>query len=164
MATLATFFRSSTAAADGGHTHCTGYDPFELRALPNDHIFFYAKRIDNSRMVRQTNPVAAQESWSAMGAVAILLMLGASIIAPRVASVLAGYQLESLKQRTQSLMDQRREMDVREAALVSPARLVELAGARNLGSPAVDQIVHLDSQTPDASVASARPLSLLNTQ
>ena len=165
MATLATYLRgSSSAAADARQTQCAGYDPFELRPIPNDHIFFYAKRIDNSRMVRQMNPAAAQESWSAMAAVALLLMLGSSIIAPHVASVLAGYKVESLKQRTQSLMDQRRELDVREAALLSPARLIELATARNLASPAVDQIVHLDGGTPDLAVASARPLSSANSQ
>ena len=131
MATTATFFRSGSTAADARQQVCTDYDPFELRALPNDHIFFYSKRIDNSHMVRQANPAAAQESWSAVGGVAILLMLGSSIIAPHVASVLAGYKLESLKQRSQSLVDQRRDLEVREATLLSPARLIELAGARN---------------------------------
>ena len=164
MATMATFFRSSSTAADARQQVGADYDPFELRALPNDHIFFYSKRIDNSHMVRQANPAAAQESWSAVGAVAILLMLGSSIIAPHVASVLAGYQLESLKQRSQSLVDQRRELEVREAVLLSPARLIELAVARNLGSPAVDQVVHLDGLASDVSVASARAVSLVSGQ
>jgi hypothetical protein len=159
MATLATFFRSSTAhAADAGRSQAMDYDPFELRALPNDHIYFYSKRIDNSRMVRQANPAAAQESWSAVGAVAVLLMLGGSIIAPHVASVLAGYKLEALKSERQALVDQGRSLSVREAALLSPSRLVDLAMARKLSSPAVDQIVHLDSVASDVSVASARPV------
>lgn len=162
MATMAAFFRSGSTAADARQQVCADYDPFELRALPNDHIFFYSKRIDNSHMVRQANPAAAQESWSALGAVAILLMLGSSIIAPHVASVLAGYQLESLKQRSHSLVDQRRELEVREAALLSPARLIELAGARNLGSPAIDQVVHLDGLASDVSVASVRAVSLVS--
>jgi hypothetical protein len=159
MATLATFFRSSTAdAAEAGRSQAMDYDPFELRALPNDHIYFYSKRIDNSRMVRQANPAASQESWSAVGAVAILLMLGCSIIAPHVASVLAGYKLEALKSERQALVDQGRSLSVREATLLSPSRLVDLASAHKLSSPGVDQIVHLDNVASDVSVASARPV------
>ena len=160
MATLATFFRSSTAqAGDAARSQAMDYDPFELRALPNDHIYFYSKRIDNSRMVRQANPATAQESWSAVGAVAILLMLGGSIIAPHVASVLAGYKLEALKSERQALVDQGRALSVREASLLSPSRLVDLALARKLASPGVDQIVHLDSAVSDVSVASAKPVN-----
>src|SRR5260370_10854983 len=102
MATMATFFQSNAQAANTAQAHVagphfTGHDPFDLRPLPNDHIYLYSKRIDNSRMVRQANPDAGRESWSAAGAVAVLMMLGSSIIAPHVASVLAGYQLETLK-------------------------------------------------------------------
>jgi hypothetical protein len=154
MATLATFFRTQTAQA--ADSQIAGYDPFELRALPNDHIFLYSKRIDNSRMVRQANPAAAQESWSAVGAVAVLLMLGSSIIAPHVASVLAGYKLESLKQDRQAMLDQGRALEVKEAALLSPSRLIDLAAARKLSSPGVDQVVHLDGASGDVAVASAK--------
>lgn len=169
MATLATFFRSSTAQIIDAGPQAVGVahlsnDPYELRALPNDHIYFYSKRIDNSRMVRQANPAASQESWSAVGAVAILLMLGGSIIAPHVASVLAGYKLESLKQERQALIDQSRSLSVREAALLSPSRLVELAAARRLASPGVEQIVHLDNVASDVAVASAKPAGLRDSQ
>jgi hypothetical protein len=88
-----------------------------------------------------------------VGAAAVLLMLGASIIAPHVASVLAGYKLESLKQERQSLLDQKRELDVREAGLLSPSRLIELAKQRNLTSPASDQVVHLENVSSDGAYA-----------
>src|SRR5580704_9714608 len=78
-------------------------DAFLLRELPNDGIYFYSKKIDNSRIVRQADPGARGECWSAVGAAAVLLMLGASIIAPHVGSVLAGYKLEALKQERQAL-------------------------------------------------------------
>ena len=87
-------------------------DPFRLRALPNDDIYFYAKKIDNSRVMRQADPAARGECWSAVGAAGVLLMLGASIIAPHVGSVLAGYKLEALKQERQSLLNQKRDLEV----------------------------------------------------
>ena len=101
MATLATFFRRSDAVAAGAERSAAiraESDPFRLRALPNDDIYFFSKRIDNSRVVRQQDPSAGGECWSAVGAAAVVLVLGASVIAPHVGSVLAGYKLEALKQ------------------------------------------------------------------
>ena len=165
MATLATFFRETSsrptateslraqARAQAG----SQVDPFRLRALPNDGIYFYSKKIDNQRLVRQADPEARGECWSAVGAAGVLLMLGASIIAPHVGSILAGYKLESLKQERQTLVDQKRDLEVKEAGLVSPGRLNGLARARSLTSPASDQVIHLDTGagTVDASLAPA---------
>jgi hypothetical protein len=156
MATLATFFRRSDAVAmiaERTDTIRAQSDPFMLRALPNDDIYFYAKRVDNSRVVRQADPAARSECWSAVGAAALLLMLGASIIAPQAGSVIAGYKLESLKHERQSLLDQKRDLDVKEAALLSPGRLNALALARKLASPTGDQVIHLDNMPSEGSVA-----------
>ena len=128
-------------------------DPFRLRALPNDDIFFYSKRIDNSRVIRQADPAASGQCWSAVTAMAVLLMIGASIIAPNVAGVLAGYKLEALKNEHQSLIDRGRELDVREAALLSPERLNDLAKAQQLSSPVSSQIFHLDNQASEGHFA-----------
>ncbi len=148
MGTLATFFRRSDAVAVTAERRDViraQSDPFLLRALPNDDIYFYAKRVDNSRMVRQTDPAARGECWSAVAAAAVLLALGASIIAPQAGSVIAGYDLERLKHERQSLLDQKRDLEVREATLLSPGRLNALAEARRLASPAAGQVIHLDS-------------------
>src|ERR1019366_7126121 len=142
MATLATLLRDTSArrtsrltrsgdadtmAADNfdgvyPQTARAQADPCLLRGLPNDGIYFYSKKIDNSRIVRQADPEARGECWSAVGAAGVLLMLGASIIAPHVGSVLAGYKLEALKTERQSLLDQRRDLEVRVAGLLSPER------------------------------------------
>jgi hypothetical protein len=172
MATLATYFRETNArrssrtqgageatdaliSAQGRAQARAQADPFRLRALPNDDIYFYSKKIDNQRLVRQADPEARGECWSAVGAAGVLLMLGASIIAPHVGSILAGYKLESLKQERQTLIDQKRDLEVKEAGLVSPERLNGLARARSLTSPASDQVIHLDTGagTVDASLA-----------
>jgi hypothetical protein len=148
MATLATFFKRSDAVAITAERRDTiraQSDPFMLRALPNDDIYFYAKRVDNSRVVRQADPAARGECWSAVGAAALLLVLGASIIAPQAGSVLAGYKVESLKHERQSLLDQKRDLEVQEASLLSPGRLNALAQARRLTTPSADQVIHLDT-------------------
>jgi len=161
MATLATDLRGINArrreaemtGAERIEAARTQQDAYVLRALPNDGIYFYSKKIDNSRIVRQADPAARGECWSAVGAAGVLLMLGASIIAPHVGSVLAGYKLEALKQEQQTLIDQKRALEVKEAGLLSPERLNDLAALRKLGSPAVDQVIHLDTQAPEGSFA-----------
>jgi hypothetical protein len=80
-------------------------------------------------------------------------MLGASIIAPHVGSVLAGYKLEALKQERQTLMDQKRDLEVKEAGLLSPARLNDLARVRDLDKPAAGQVIHLDNVPVDGNFA-----------
>jgi cell division protein FtsL len=157
MATLATFLKRGTAvaiAAERRETVRAQADPFRLRALPNDHIYFYAKKIDNSRIIRQADPSSRGECWSAVGAAAVLLVLGASIVAPQVGSRLAGYKLEALKQERQSLLNEKRDLDVKEAGLLSPERLNDLARARNLTTPVPGQVIHLDTPPVDASFAS----------
>jgi hypothetical protein len=156
MGTLATFFRRADAMAAGAdrvQPVRAESDPFRLRALPNDDIFFYSKRIDNSRVIRQADPAANGQCWSAVSAMAVLLMIGASIIAPNVAGVLAGYKLEALKTEHQSLIDRGRELEVREAALLSPERLNDLAKAQQLSSPVSSQIFHLDNPSADGHFA-----------
>jgi hypothetical protein len=159
MATLATYLRHTErfSAASAQAVRMPAVDLQEstylLRPLPNDAIYFYSKKIDNSRVVRQADPEARGECWGAVGAAGVLLMLGASIIAPHVGSVLAGYKLEALKQERQSLLDQKRDLEVKEAGLLSPERLNDLARVRSLGSPAADQVIHLDTPAVEGSFA-----------
>lgn len=158
MATLATYFRATTMKQERRESVRAQADPYRLRALPNDGIYFCSKRIDNSRVVRQADPAAGGECWSAVAAVGLLLMLGGSVIAPHVASILAGYKLESLKTERQTLIDQSRALDVQEAGLLSPERLNNLARAHSLTSPASDQVIHLDTASSvDASFARVQP-------
>ena len=160
MATWAGFFKRSEAVisrAEGREAIRADMDPFRLRSLPNDDIYFWSKRIDNSRVVRQSDPAARGEFVSTMGAAILLLALAISIIAPRAALMMEGYKLEALKVERQTLLDQKRDLEVHEAALLSPARLGDLAKASNLTSPGVDQIVHLDGQPVEAMAANRAP-------
>ena len=145
MGTLAAIWKKSDsmAAVSAGILES---DPYVLRELPNDKVFFYSKKIDNQRLVRQADPHAADECWSAVGAGALLLMLGVSVVVPHVALVRTGYQLEAAKSERQTLIDQRRALEVREAALLSPSRLNDIAKEQNLTAPASGQVFHLDNE------------------
>ena len=130
-------------------------DPFLLRALPHEDVFFYSKRIDNSRLVREADPQARGACWSAICAASVALVLLTSLLAPSVAGTLAGYKLESLRAQEQKLLTERRVLELQEAALLRLDRLEKLARAQNLVAPRSEQIVHLEP-TGDAAVAMIR--------
>jgi len=160
MATLATHFRKDESVIYSEDVFPAPFrrkaaappDPFRLRALPNEDVYFFVKRIDNSRILRQRDPRAARECWSAIGAFAVLAVLLAGALAPTVWGTFAGYQVQALKQERQRLIDERSTLEVQEAALLSPARLEKLAKAQRLLEPAPGQVIHLDPHA-DGSMA-----------
>src|SRR5262245_47409912 len=160
MATQPRVFRNAEAAAASTrpsevsrHTPLrVERDPFLLRALPLQDVIFYSKKIDNSRLVRETDSKGRSTCWRAIGAAAVIvgLLTGASVPAAR--TMLAGYRLEALRAEERRLLDERKTLELEEAALLNPARLERLAKGQNLVTPGADQVIHLDRK-PDGAVA-----------
>jgi|SRR5579863_8556271 len=152
MATLATYFkkdeavtyREERAVPPPTRVVPTAADPYRLRTLPNEDVYLFCKRIDNSRLLREKDPRAPRECWSAIGALALLAVLLTGALTPRLWGTFAGYQLQSLKQERQRLTEERSRLEVDEATLLSPARLEKLARAQKLLQPAPGQVVHLE--------------------
>jgi len=153
MATLATILRKVGQA--GSLPRQVGELPhgYRLRALPNEDIFFYRKRVDNSRLVREPDPRAKTECWSAIGAVCALAAVLITSFVPSVAGITAGYQIEALKQERQRLLNERRSLEVELARQVGPERLEQLAKDQNMGSPKPDQVVNLHTDASAGTVA-----------
>ena len=126
-------------------------NPFELRALPQEDVFFFCKKIDNSRLVREPDPKAPKACWSAIGVAALAVALIGGVLLPNLMSTLAGYQLEKLRAEHLTLVDERHNLEWKEAELVNVNRLERLAKDRNLAPPAPGQLVHLNGK--DSSVA-----------
>jgi hypothetical protein len=154
MATLATILRKfETASAEPRRAEMARPNPYQLRALPNEDIFFHAKRVDNSHLVREPDPRAKAECWSTIGAVCALAAVLLTSLAPGVAGITAGYQIQALKQERQRLLDERRGLDVDEARLLGPERLQQLAKDQKMVSPKADQVVHLNINASEGTVA-----------
>ncbi|MGA2132621.1 MAG: hypothetical protein ABSH50_10035 [Bryobacteraceae bacterium] len=156
MGTLATFFRRPPMAAVASGAPSNRFDrtydgAFRLRALPNEDVFLYSKRIDNSRIVLQPQSTSRRE-WSAIGALGAAALAFMILLTPRVANVVTGYQLESLKQENQRLLDEQRELDLTVARLSREENLNALAKQRDLGMPGPGQVFHLDPKG-DAKLA-----------
>src|ERR1700693_3181037 len=107
----------------GGEDARLSRDPYRLRPLPREDVFFYCKKIDNSRLVRGPDPQSRGACWSAIVAATMLLALLTAALAPSVANTMAGYKLESLRAEERRLLDERRMLDLQEAAVLGTARL-----------------------------------------
>ena len=163
MAALPAFFRKIEAPAGPApvpETHTRAArpraerDPFALRALPHEDILLFCKKIDNSRLVREPDPQARGTCWSVIGAACVVLVIVTTASAPFVGSTIAGYKLEALRLEERRLLDERRNLDLQEAELLSPERLNQLAHDKQLFPPATNQVIRLDGK--DGAFAMAK--------
>jgi hypothetical protein len=149
MATLPAFLRKIEGAHEAAPARKPAAvrperDPFQLRALPHESVFFYCKKIDNSRLVREPDPRSRGACWGAIGAACAVFVLLSGALAPAVANRVAGYTLEELRAEERRLLDDRRSLELQEAQLISPQQLERLAAERNLVAPGPNQVVHLN--------------------
>lgn len=122
-----------------------------LRALPQEDVFFYCKRIDNSRLVREADPKSAASCWSAIGGACVVMALFTGVLVPQLMGTLAGYKLEALRSEQRRLADERHNLEWKEAELLNMNRLERLAKDQNLTAPGPGQVVLLNGK--DSSVA-----------
>src|ERR1035438_6409335 len=158
MATMPQFFRRTAIAAGAEapvtrtESARTERDPFLLRTLPHEDVFFYCKKIDNSRLVREADPESRGKCWSAIGAACLALVLLTGVLAPGAAGTLAGYRIEVLRAEAHRLGDERRIIELQQARLLSPQRLANLAQRQTVRARSSSQVVHPDNQS-DSAVA-----------
>lgn len=150
MASLANIFSwFASAKASGSATSQAKRmreDPFALRPIANEDIYFYFKDISNARVVRESDPQARTACWkliASAGAAAVLLI---GILLPSAYGLLAGYQIQSLKQDQVRLTTERSALELEEAKLLSPARLEELARIQSFVDPPPAKVVYLDGK------------------
>ena len=124
---------------------------FDLRSLPNEDVYLYVKRIDNSRVVRQADPKARARDWKLIGGATISAAVLIGILLPGAYSLMAGYQLSNLQQENHKLQVERTQLELEEARLVSTERLEQIAKDMQLVDPAPDSTIYLDKK--DSSLA-----------
>jgi len=150
MATLATvcsrfFTGEAVRSATSSGTH-RGTRAVLVRAFANEDIYFFVKRIDNSRVVRQTDPQAGGVCWKMIGSVGAAALLLIGVLLPSAYGLLAGYQIQSLRGEAQRLASEQASLELQEAKLVSPARMEQLARQQQFIDPEPEKVVHLESK------------------
>jgi hypothetical protein len=149
MATLANIFNNFIGAgsvADAAPRSVTWETSEEckLRALPNEDVYLFTKRIDNSRVIRQADPRARARDWKFVGGASFAAMALIAMLLPSAYGLMAGYQLSQLQLENQKLTTERARLDVQEARLLSAERLQELAKRQDFIDPAPERTVYLE--------------------
>lgn len=157
MATLATLYDRifSTKGARGSeaevwdNTHALGRvsgSPYSLRALPNEDILFFSKRIDNSRVVAEDDPQAGGMARRLVAGSLVAGALFVLLLLPSAWGRLAGYTLENLRQERERLTIERASLVYEEAQLLSPQRLEHLSGLQQLIDPEPETVYYLEAK------------------
>jgi hypothetical protein len=150
MATLATvysrlFSRGFEQAAKGRTENMRSARGAALRAFANDDIHFYVKRFDNSRVVREADPKARGTCWKLIGSVVAAVMLLIAVLLPSAYGLLAGYQIQQLRQEGERLATEKTSLELAEAQSLSPARMEELARIQQFIDPPAQKVVYLET-------------------
>ena len=127
--------------------HVRGMDAStRIRTFANEDVLFYVKRIDNSGVVREADPVARGRCWKMIWSVVGAAVLLIGVLMPSAYGLMAGYQIQSLRLEGQRLATDRASLELREAELLSPARMEELAREQQFVDPAPQKVVYLEGR------------------
>jgi len=134
---------------------------------------YFAKRIDNSRLVKVSDPKHNREMAMFVGATVLLFVLVMVYAWQHFSAIECGYRVEQLRAQRSGLMEMNRELRLEEASLRDPQRIDALARRMGLVAPQAGQVVRLDggsdSVDPGAPVMarvsdSVRNLALVSPQ
>jgi len=150
MATLATFVNRFVGAAELAEVQTAVWTRTEaprLRPMANEDIYLFVKRIDNTAVVRATDPAAtvARSRTMLTGFIAAMLVIAGLV--PTAYNTTAGFTLQHLRGEQTTLEQQMVQLDAAEAKLVSLDRLEHLAKSLKMAQPAPQQVETLQGKT-----------------
>jgi hypothetical protein len=125
--------------------------PFRRRGVRTPE-FYFARHIDNSRLVKASDPVRVREMRVFSAALTVLFSLVMIYGLQHFYAIEGGYRLEADKQAIEQLREQNRQLRLSEAQLTQPERIDVMARQLGLADPAPGQVIHpgtrVDASTP----------------
>src|SRR5260370_1266208 len=126
---------------------------------------YFAKGIDNSRLVKVEDPRRTREMRQFGVALGCLFLLVMAYAFEHFKAIEYGYKIEALKSQREGLVEMNRALRLEEASLRDPERIDRMARELGLQSPQPGQAIHMDVAVPYASSsvgASATPVSVVS--
>ena len=136
------------------------------RAAVTPEIFF-AKQIDNSRLVKVADRKRNREMAQFSVAVAVLFMLVMVYAWQHFSAIEYGYQIEAKRTQHDNLVELNRTLRLQEARLRDPGRIDVLARRMGLVSPEAGQVQRLEpgaSEFNNAIMARANDFAVVSSQ
>jgi cell division protein FtsL len=113
------------------------------RRGPTPEVFF-AKHIDNSRIVKADDPERRREMRTFTATMSVLFLLVMVYVWQHFSAIEVGYQVEVQKQQVEQLREQNRQLRLTEAQLSDPGRIDQIARQLGLDAPRPGQMVRPD--------------------
>jgi cell division protein FtsL len=112
--------------------------------------FYFARHIDNSRLVKAPDPVRVREMRLFSAAITILFLLVMVYGLQHFYAIEGGYRVEAEKLAVEQLREENRQLRLAEAQLTQPGRIDAMARQLGLSEPAPGQVIHPNAR-PDAT-------------
>lgn len=113
--------------------------------------FHFARHIDNSRLVKASDPVRVREMRIFSAAIAVLFSLVMIYGLQHFYAIESGYRVEQEKATLNQLREENRQLRLAQAELTQPGRIDAMARQLGLSTPQPGQVVHPNAR-PDASI------------
>jgi len=125
---------------------------------------YFAKAIDNSRLVKVEDPRRSREMRQFGSALACLFLLVMTFAWQHYKAIEFGYKIEALRLQCDGLSEINRALQLEEASLSSPDRIDRLARQLGLQSPQAGQVIRMDAAQPEGGpvLASVTPVSVVS--
>lgn len=126
---------------------------------------YFAKRVDNSRVVKVADPKRRREMISFGIVLTLCFAFALLYVWQHFSSIEYGYRIEQLASQHDSLVEQARALRLEEAALKDPSRIDIMARKMGMEPPAPGQTQIIDSSFTDSSspvLAKAAVISVIS--
>ena len=117
---------------------------------------YFAKNIDNSRLVKVTDQERTREIAQFMAATACLFLLVMFYAWQHFSAIEYGYRIEAQRKQVEELVENNRALHLEEASLRDPERIDTLARQMGLQSPQAGQVQQLDTAVSAGAPIMAR--------
>ena len=113
---------------------------------------YFAKAIDNSRLVKVEDPRRNREMKQFATALGCLFLLVFTYAGQHFRAIEYGYQIESAKRQLNNLTEMNRALRLEDASLRDPERIDVIARRMGLVPPEPGQVIRMDTGTSDVNL------------
>jgi cell division protein FtsL len=128
---------------------------------------YFAKPIDNSRLVKVEDPRRGREMRQFAVALGLLFLFVMTFAWQHYRAIEYGYKIEALRMQCDGLTEENRALRLEDASLRDPWRIDNWARQHGLQPPQAGQVIRMDSAMPEAGspiMASAAPIRVISAQ
>jgi cell division protein FtsL len=135
----------------------------KARRGPTPEVFF-AKHIDNTRLVKADDPERRREMRQFATVMSVLFLLVMVYVWQHFSAIEIGYHVETQKQQVEQLREENRQLRLSEAQLTDPERIDKIAKQLGLDAPQPGQVVRPEGGDPNAPVLAQAATPAMVTQ